>query len=359
MELIFIASLDSIHTRRWINYFADLNDKKISIISNTNSPENIERNVNCLIINSFKKFRVFLNAIKKLGSKREAIVHVHYLGFLSLFVIFCNKNKKVILTPWGCDIYRNRKNFLKKIWLRYLFKRADFIICDSSKLLKAFSEIGEDDKSSRIIAFGTDIKKFSNFNEPFKNSKEQKTITIGTNRLMEKVYDPFTFLYAANFLLKKNKNYRFLIAGRGILLPLLEEYIKEESLDEYVKIIGMQNGQKNIEFFNSLDIYVSCSLSDGGLAASIAEAMSCERLVIVSDNSENSKYINHGKSGYLFKNKDFHGLACLIEEASRNFTKSREIAAEARKTIEIKCNYYTEMDNVNKIYYDLMSQKSN
>ena len=37
--------------------FINLKDKKISIISNTNSPENISGNINFLIINSFKKFR--------------------------------------------------------------------------------------------------------------------------------------------------------------------------------------------------------------------------------------------------------------------------------------------------------------
>ena len=42
-----------------------------------------------------------------------------------------------------------------------------------------------------------------------------------------------------------------------------------------------------LNFYNSIDIYVSTSLSDGGLASSTAEAMSFERLVIVSNNSDN------------------------------------------------------------------------
>ena len=74
--------------------------------------------------------------------------------------------------------------------------------------------------------------------------------------------------------------------------------------------------------YNSIDIYVSTSLRDGGLSASIAEAMSCERIVIVSNNSDNSKYIKHGISGYLFENKDYIKLANLIEIVANYKSKS-------------------------------------
>ena len=40
------------------------------------------------------------------------------------------------------------------------------------------------------------------------------------------------------------------------------------------------------------DIYVSTSLSDGGLAASTAEAMACELPVIITNFGVNSKWIS-------------------------------------------------------------------
>ena len=56
-----------------------------------------------------------------------------------------------------------------------------------------------------------------------------------------------------------------------------------------------------LEFYNEIDIYVSTALSDGGLAASIAEAMAFERLVIVSDNSDNKLWVKNKKNGFLFE----------------------------------------------------------
>ena len=121
-------------------------------------------------------------------------------------------------------------------------------------------------------------------------------------------------------------------------------------MQNIVEFIGVQNGKDNINFYKSIDIYVSTSLSDGGLSASIAEAMSCERLVIVADNSDNSKYITHGENGYLFRNKDYLSLARLIKESIDNLNKSKKIAKEGRKVILEKCNYNLEMKKVYDIY---------
>ena len=82
--------------------------------------------------------------------------------------------------------------------------------------------------------------------------------------------------------------------------------------------------------------------------------MSCERIVIVSNNSDNSKYIKHGISGYLFENKDYIKLANLIEIVANNKSKSLKIASEARKIIIEKCNYHKEMNKVKNIYLKVL-----
>ena len=157
---------------------------------------------------------------------------------------------------------------------------------------------------------------------------------------METIYDPLTLLKAANELKKKDTLFKFIIANDGPLKSKIKEYIEDNNLEAYVSLIGKTIGNENIDFYNSIDIYVSTSLRDGGLAASIAEAMSCQRLVIVSDNSDNSKFVKHGTSGYLFENKNFIQLANLIENSSKNKSLSTKIASEARNVILQKCNYH-------------------
>ena len=167
---------------------------------------------------------------------------------------------------------------------------------------------------------------------------------------MEPIYDPMTFLKAAKLLCKKNSKFRFIIANEGSLKSNIEKFIKDNKLQEYIKLIGKQSGEQNLNFFNSIDIYVSTSLRDGGLAASLGEAMACERLTIASNNSDNPLYIEHGLTGYLFENKNFKQLSDLIFEASVKVDESREIAKRGRKIIVEKYNYLKEMNKVNNIY---------
>ena len=149
-----------------------------------------------------------------------------------------------------------------------------------------------------------------------------------------------------------------IIANNGSLKKELQAYVFKNNLQNIVNFIGPQYGKDNIEFYNSIDIYVSTSLRDGGLAASVAEAMSCERLVIVSDNSENSKYIKNGYSGYLFENKNYLILAELIEKSYIEHHKSKSIAEKGREVILNSCNYYLEMTKVDHIYNKLIKKKS-
>lgn len=350
MELIYIADLDSIHTIRWINYFADLKDFEIKCISLGTKCNYIHRNVDLYRLNGFKNFIDLKRSISLLSSRKKSIVHVHYLGWNALLLFFANKNKTIILTPWGSDIYLNRNNFLKRIILKFMFRKCNFIIADSDKLIKASYKLGAFKKNTKVISFGTDTKKFYSSKKAFTQTKSKKIFRIGTNRRMERIYDPLTLLKAAKVISKYNHNLKFILANDGSLKNKIESYINKNNLQNIVEFIGVQNGNDNINFYKSIDIYVSTSLSDGGLSASIAEAMSCERLVIVSNNSDNSKYIKHGENGYLFRNKDYLSLARLITESIDNLDKSKKIAKEGRKVILEKCNYNLEMKKVNDIY---------
>ena len=46
--------------------------------------------------------------------------------------------------------------------------------------------------------------------------------------------------------------------------------------------------------------------------------MSFERLIIITDNSDNKLWVKNGQNGYLFKNKDYKNLAKIIEEVLKS-----------------------------------------
>ena len=96
-----------------------------------------------------------------------------------------------------------------------------------------------------------------------------------------------------------------MIAGDGSLKTKIVSFIVNSNLQNRIKLLGLLNKREMLDFYNSIDIYISTSLSDGGLSSSTAEAMSFERLIIITDNSDNKLWVKNGQNGYLFKNKDY------------------------------------------------------
>ena len=357
MKIFFIASANSVHSLRWVKYFSLNTDNKITWISfkRPNHETLIEfkklnKNIKKYIISNFQNLIIIFKEIILL---RNSLVHIHYLGWHSLLLIFIHKSNKIISTPWGSDLLLNR-NKIKNIWLNYLFNRTSLVLCDSKRLADISFKFGQEKKIIKIINFGIDTSLYNKKRSIFTSNKN---IIVGSNRKLEKIYDIETFINAANILIKKIKNISFHIAGDGSLRDYLNKKVKEKGIENKVKFLGSLDKEEMLNFYNSIDIYVSTSLSDGGLASSTAEAMSFERLVIISNNSDNNEWIEDGINGYLFENSNYIQLSKIVESTIKNKTNAKEISKLARKTIEKKCSYEKEMSKVNHIYNETIILK--
>ena len=110
-------------------------------------------------------------------------------------------------------------------------------------------------------------------------------------------------------------------------------------------------------FLSISDIYVSTSLSDGGLASSTAEAMACELPIIITDFGENKKWIHQGKNGCIFPMKNHIELSKNIIELIDNKNIRKRIGHDARSTILKHFNYKIELNKLDKIYKEALANK--
>ena len=277
---------------------------------------------------------------------------MHYLGWHSLLILFVNKlNSKIILTPWGSDIKSIKFGF-KKIWLKYIFTKSSLIICDSERLKKKSIELGANEQNIFISMFGVDVNEYKNKRQIF---TDLPNIFVGSNRRLDKIYDVKTFIESAKIICKRKNNFMFLVAGEGPLEEVYKRYVFKNKLQKKVKFIGSLNKKEMIDFYNRIDIYVSTSLSDGGLSSSIAEAMSFERIVIVTKNSDNLHWIKEEENGFLFNEGDSKALAKGIEKIISRFNKAKimQISYNARELIKNKYSYTKEMNKTDVIYKKL------
>jgi len=360
-KILFIASLDSIHTLRWINFFLKLN-YEVSVISlkKKNELYQFSNKINLFIYDKFKnKFLNFLYCffiilLKRNYFSNHDIVHVHYIG-LNALVLLLLKNQNIILTPWGSDLKINKNNFLKKIFLKTIFKKSKAIITDSKEIKKLIiGTFGNIESTFYFINFGVDTKLF--FKQKYNFNLEKKLnlqnyrnhFKIISLRNHEKIYDIKTLIYSIKKLYNYNKKIKCLIYGSGSETENLKKLTYDLELENIITFKGKYKQEELPFIFSLMDCYVSTSLSDGGLSSSTAEAMSCEVVAISSNNSENNLWIEHEKSGFLFENSNINELFMILKSIN-NFDLA-EIGKEGRRIICAYYDYYQEMNKVNEIY---------
>ena len=359
-KILIIGNLNSIHTIKWANFFSKTYE--ISIISSDHPIDNnvINKNIKTYIFKKFSNkilntiYIFFLILIKKKVPKNQDIVHIHYLGINGLFSFLFNS--KIISTAWGSDIKVNKSNVIKKFFLKKILNRSELITTDSFEIkgdiIKNFYISA---KTIKVINFGIDTNDFvkKNYNIEIANKYKlsREVLNIVSLRNHEKIYNIETLIKAISIVAKKIK-LTCLIFGDG---PETKKYIdltKKLKLQNKIFFCGRYEQKELAKILSVSDLLVSTSLSDGGIAASTAEAMSCEVVPIITNNSDNKKWIDNEINGFLFENNDFNQLANIILNIS-NY--NIEMMGKAARDKIIKYNdYVNEMNKVDLLYKEII-----
>ncbi len=363
-KILYIASLESIHTLKWINFFLSLG-YEVSVISLTKKNENYKfsKKISLYVYDKYKN--KYLNVLYCLISiiynrnffSKNNIIHVHYLGFNGLVSLLL-KNTNLILTTWGSDIKKNNKNSFKNFFIKLLLKKSKIITTDSGEMKNLICKIDQNGKDKiKIINFGIDTSHFSKKKFDIETEKKLKLqnfrdhLKIISLRGHYKGYDINTLIQSVKKLIEINFKVVCLIYGSGPETNNLKKLTKDLGLQNNIFFMGRYNQNELPYIFSLMDCYVSTSLSDAGIAASTAEAMSCELCSISSNNSENNLWIKHEQSGFLFENKNVNQLTDILKNLNK-FNLSI-IGQESRKIILEKNDYNNEMKKVEEIYCNI------
>ena len=95
MKIIFIASAASIHSLRWIKFFSKKEEFEIEWITfaypTHQTKEEYEFLKGKILIHNFSNFKGIFNALKSLVNFKKKLIHMHYLGWHSLLLLFVKK----------------------------------------------------------------------------------------------------------------------------------------------------------------------------------------------------------------------------------------------------------------------------
>ncbi|MBM3290951.1 MAG: glycosyltransferase family 4 protein, partial [Candidatus Hydrogenedentes bacterium] len=162
-----------------------------------------------------------------------------------------------------------------------------------------------------------------------------------------------TLLRAVPAIRERIPNVRVIVAGRGPETDKLKSLAGELALGESVQFIGGYNGEHLQRMFSAVDVYVSTSLSDAGIAASTAEAMACGVPAVISNTGENDQWVRDGENGFLFAAGDHATLAKRVVELLGDHAVRAKLGQAGRGTVIENNSYRREMGKMLKLYQDV------
>ncbi len=346
-KILFIAPGNSTHSLRWISYFK----KKFKIYWASAHPfiKEIDFSKNYNVGKNFiffilSPFFLLIYAVKI----KPDIIHVHSIArnlYASIFLIFFFK-KRMIFTPWGSDIYF--PNFLIKKLQNTFLKKAIFI-CDSFLLKEKIKKISSKNLIHKIN-FGINCSFFNKkqFNKKNFNSKK----IVFCPRGYDDIYNNLLILKMIQKLKYRISNYIFIFVGRdGNKKKENMDFSKKLQVSNLCLFLSQVNQNQLRYYYNISEIVISASRSDAGISSAVAEAMSCESIVLVTNNRDNPFWIKNGYNGFLFKNDDLKDIVKKFEAILKlDYSNKKMIRRNARRTQIENNNFSTEMSKVNSVY---------
>ncbi|MGA9097612.1 MAG: glycosyltransferase [Methanotrichaceae archaeon] len=368
MKICYLADAESIHTQRWVQYFADQGHQVHLISKNPCAQLKGIKQHHLKRLNESEAFSavnllVILPQVKSIIKKvAPDILHSHFVldygsyGAMSGFHPF-------VISAWGSDVLEvpKRSKSLRAL-TRYALNGADLITCDGDNSKEAMIHLGIPDGKIKIISHGIDTNRFypgtrnENIRVELGLSGHPSAISI---RHLRPVYDVGSFIRSMPLVLKEIPDAKFIIVGDGSDKEFLIKLAGSLGILNSVIFTGVINHEELPSYIASSDVYVSTSISDGGIAVSTLEAMASGLAPVVTDVGDNRKWIKDGENGFVVPIGDSKMLAERIIYLLQNKDVLRRFGAANRSIVEERADYYKEMEKMGRIYEDLVGGNQN
>lgn len=373
MKIFYLTNGDSVHDERFLRKMIE-QDYEIYLISYSmvNEPlqiPGIKKVIHKRMVPSFVPFSIYFNYFPfgflhlkyLLWKNKPDILHagwVQHYGFISALSGY----HPLVIIPWGSDILvEPHKSTIHRLLTKYSLRQADMISCDADFVKDEIIDIsGYPEEKIVVFPQGIDQKKFNTDADGSGIRKqlgwEDKKILIMA-RSFKPVYGIEYFLEAMVEVAKRIPEVRVLLCGDGHLRDKFTDFVKKNSLEEYIHFAGNVPNDDLAKYFNAADVYVSSSLSDGTSLA-LLESMACGLPGVVTDVPAIMEWITDGMNGFIVPRKDSQVLAEKLIEMLENEGLRRKFSERNVEIAKKRANWDDNFMKLVDIYEKLCPGKA-
>jgi len=357
MRIAFLGDSSLTHTIRWSSFFAEKGHDVLLITFEEPAASNID----VIHLKTYMPTKLggylsrFLKVKSILSEFKPDLLNSLYVsgyGFLGALT----KVHPFVAGCLGSDILIDYpSSLIHKIQITYTLKKADLVTVDAENLAMRVQKLGVPQKRILKVYFGIDDGVFHPPSEDRVPSGDKTAPVIISTRKLYPLYNVGLLIEAAQKVLERFPEARFVICGDGPERTALEKRTGELGLTNNVSFKGTLSTEELARELREADIYVSTSMSDS-TSVSLLEAMACAAVPVVSDIEANREWVENGKNGFLFDPHDAADLASAIV----SLFEDRETLSRAKEQniviIREKALWRDNMEKVEKEFARLVDE---
>lgn len=242
------------------------------------------------------------------------------------------------------DEFHDQGGWLRKKLISYMFNKADAIIA-LSKEWRTFISSVSNNPNIYIIYNGASVDKFEN---KLDNGDVINILFMGRLGERKGTYD---LIEAFKYVVDNHPDAQLLLGGDGEL-DKVRQILRDNNIEEKVKVLGWVGGEQKIELFRRSDIYALPSYNEG-LPGSILEAMAAGSPIVSTTVGGIPEAVLDGQNGYLVKPGDIHALSQALARLCEDKSLRNRMGQASRELIKDKFNINKIVLQIVTLYKDV------
>lgn len=366
IKILYISNPNSIHTQRWINWFAK-QGYDTTLIADTPLQSSYSK-VKVIDLTRRFNFRVvrfiyWAFWLRRLISQiNPDILHAHRVSSAG-WLAWISGFHPLVVTPWGSDLLTHpARSKIAKILARFVLNHADLITVNSTLLREKAIYYGANPEIIHTIQWGVDLDIFY----PSQNSTDLKQrLKIGGSpmilslRAINPIYNIETIVQAIPYVLEKYPDAIFVFLNYNadpLYLAGLKQLVHGLQLSNHVRWVGMITQRSEFAQLLCLaDAVVSVPSSDS-TPSSMLEAMATGAPIIASDLPSIREWITDGINGILVPPGDEHALASGIINLLSEPELCNSFKEYNLQLVRERADHQAEMKKMEALYLNLLTK---
>jgi glycosyltransferase involved in cell wall biosynthesis len=335
VKLCFVGDPRSIHTQRWVRWFAD--DNEVAFVATAHDEALSHLEVSRLPSRSHipgMRLAASVRTLRRvIADQKPDIVHAHFINEAGWFVAAARK-RPFVITAWGSDLYRApAESRLARRLNPWAVRAADHVTCDSEDQARLLRDWGVAPDRVSVIGWGVDRREFH-------PGVDGISIRRLPNSNVESIIAAHAQLSEDAVLLLKRLS-RF----EGDAGARVEAAIEASPARARIRVLDEIDAADLPALYAAADVVVSLASTDG-TPVSVLEAMATGRPVVALANASVSEWISP-PGGTLVASLGTEDIAAAIRTS---LAAPPEAAERNIKIVTERADRATEMARMTEIY---------